>query len=198
MSARRLLRSANGSDGWLSTGASTASSTIIPSANPPVKHMPTTPTPGPPQRSCSCRASARSHDGDRRGPSAAPTSRTRATRSPPTSDCSDVAGADRLARARRTATAAPRCSRCRRPGERTSATSGVMPGISRDHDDRGPRPGPEDRLRLPVGRERVGLEPHARQELGDPPGLLARPSAIRLSPPCCSVWRLRSVNGPGS
>jgi hypothetical protein len=37
------------------------SSTIIARANPPVKHMPTTPTPGPPQLSCSWRARARSH-----------------------------------------------------------------------------------------------------------------------------------------
>ncbi len=50
----------NGSDGWLSTGATTASSTIMARANPPVRHMPTAPTPGPPQRSCSWRASARS------------------------------------------------------------------------------------------------------------------------------------------
>jgi hypothetical protein len=34
-----------GSDGWLSTGASIRSSTIIPRANPPVKHMPTAPHP---------------------------------------------------------------------------------------------------------------------------------------------------------
>ena len=65
MSALRFFESGNGSDGWLSTGASTMSSTIIASAKPPVKHMPTTPTPGPPQRSCSAAASLRSHDGDR-------------------------------------------------------------------------------------------------------------------------------------
>ena len=36
------------------------SSTIIPSAKPPVKHMPTAPTPGPPHSSCASVASARS------------------------------------------------------------------------------------------------------------------------------------------
>ena len=46
--ARRDRVIGNGSDGWLSTGASMVSSTIIPSAKPPVKHMPTAPTPGPP------------------------------------------------------------------------------------------------------------------------------------------------------
>ena len=43
---RRDAETGNGSDGWLSTGASIVSSTIIPSAKPPVKHMPTAPTPG--------------------------------------------------------------------------------------------------------------------------------------------------------
>ena len=37
----------NGTDGWLSTGASTLSSTAAANAKPPVKHMPITPTPGP-------------------------------------------------------------------------------------------------------------------------------------------------------
>ena len=32
----------------------------MPSANPPVKHMPTAPTPGPPHRACSAAARARS------------------------------------------------------------------------------------------------------------------------------------------
>ena len=67
MSALYFLVSGKGSDGWLRTGASTTSSTIMARANPPVKHMPTTPTPGPPQRSCSAAASLRSHDGDRAG-----------------------------------------------------------------------------------------------------------------------------------
>ena len=53
-------RAANGSDGWLSTGASISSSTAIASAKPPVKHMPTAPTPGPPACACRSRASARS------------------------------------------------------------------------------------------------------------------------------------------
>ena len=61
MSALYFLESGNGSEGWLSTGARTTSSTIIAKAKPPVKHMPTTPTPGPAQRSCSAAASLRSH-----------------------------------------------------------------------------------------------------------------------------------------
>ena len=36
----RALPTANGIDGWLSTGATMMSSTIIASANPPLKHMP--------------------------------------------------------------------------------------------------------------------------------------------------------------
>jgi hypothetical protein len=51
----------NGRDGWLRTGATKRSSTAMPSAKPPVKHIPTAPTPGPPQRSCSAAARARSH-----------------------------------------------------------------------------------------------------------------------------------------
>ncbi len=62
MSALRFLESGNGSEGWLRTGASMMSSTIIANANPPVKHMPMAPTPGPPQRSCSALASWRSHE----------------------------------------------------------------------------------------------------------------------------------------
>ena len=50
---------AKGMDGWLSTGATMMSSTIIPSAKPPLKHMPTAPTPGPPTSSWRLRASAR-------------------------------------------------------------------------------------------------------------------------------------------
>jgi len=49
-----------GSAGWLTTEASTAGSTAIASANPPVKHMPTAPTPGPPYSPCALAASARS------------------------------------------------------------------------------------------------------------------------------------------
>ena len=39
----------NGSDGCERTGAATTGSTIIASAKLPVKHIPTTPTPGPPK-----------------------------------------------------------------------------------------------------------------------------------------------------
>ncbi len=59
-SARRRRLRGKGSDGWLRTGATTASSTIMPRAKPPVKHMPTAPTPGPPHLRCSSRANARS------------------------------------------------------------------------------------------------------------------------------------------
>ena len=51
---------AKGIDGCDSTGATTTSSTIIASANPPLKHMPTAPTPGPPTSRCNDRARARS------------------------------------------------------------------------------------------------------------------------------------------
>ena len=37
------------------------SSTIMPNAKPPLKHMPIAPTPGPPSSLCSERASARNH-----------------------------------------------------------------------------------------------------------------------------------------
>ena len=47
-------------DGWASTGAATGAPAIIASAIPPVKHMPTAPTPGPPSSACSVRARARS------------------------------------------------------------------------------------------------------------------------------------------
>ena len=57
-SRRRPLVTGKGSEGWLRTGATTTSSTIMARANPPVKHMPTAPTPGPPQRACSSRARA--------------------------------------------------------------------------------------------------------------------------------------------
>src|ERR1700677_3954163 len=38
----------DGKDGWLSTGATTLGSTAMFNANPPVRHMPITPTPLPP------------------------------------------------------------------------------------------------------------------------------------------------------
>ena len=59
-SAPRCLPTGNGIDGCDSTGAIIRSSTIIPSAKPPEKHMPTAPTPGPPTSACTFRASARS------------------------------------------------------------------------------------------------------------------------------------------
>ena len=60
-SAARALPKAKGSDGCDSTGAIITSSSIIPSAKPPLKHMPTAPTPGPPTSRCNCLASARNH-----------------------------------------------------------------------------------------------------------------------------------------
>jgi len=59
-SRARPGETANGALGWHSTGAATESSTIIASANPPVKHIPSAPTPGPPSSACSSRASERS------------------------------------------------------------------------------------------------------------------------------------------
>ena len=55
----RRFVTASGSDGCESTGATMRRSTAIARAKPPVKHIPTTPTPGPPARSCSSAASAR-------------------------------------------------------------------------------------------------------------------------------------------
>ena len=52
---------AKGALGWHSTGAATESSTIIASAKPPVKHIPSAPTPGPPSSWCSSRDNERSH-----------------------------------------------------------------------------------------------------------------------------------------
>ncbi len=46
-------------DGWLSTGALTASSTAAASAKPPVKHIPITPTPRPGVRAARSAATAR-------------------------------------------------------------------------------------------------------------------------------------------
>src|ERR1700759_754469 len=48
-----------GLDGCDRTGATTEGSVIIASAYPPVKHMPTAPTPLPPHSACALRASAR-------------------------------------------------------------------------------------------------------------------------------------------
>jgi hypothetical protein len=58
--ARRSRPMGNGSEGWLSTGATTAGSTMSESAKLPVKHMPMAPTPLPPSSLCTCRQSARS------------------------------------------------------------------------------------------------------------------------------------------
>ena len=51
----------NGTDGWLPTDARTAGSTAAASAKPPLKHIPMTPTPGPPAVPCRRRASARTY-----------------------------------------------------------------------------------------------------------------------------------------
>jgi hypothetical protein len=52
--------SRSGKDGCDSTGATTDGSVIIARAKPPVKHMPTAPTPLPPHSAWTCRARARS------------------------------------------------------------------------------------------------------------------------------------------
>ncbi|NDF23917.1 MAG: hypothetical protein EB148_05505 [Actinobacteria bacterium] len=51
-SAPRALPKANGSDGCDKTGATIVSSSIMPRANPPLKHIPTAPTPLPPTSTC--------------------------------------------------------------------------------------------------------------------------------------------------
>ena len=55
------LPTGNGNDGCASTGAATEVSTIIASAKPPVKHIPSAPTLGPPSFSWSDCARLRSH-----------------------------------------------------------------------------------------------------------------------------------------
>jgi hypothetical protein len=57
--ARPRLVTGAGRAGWLATAARTDGSTAIARANPPVKHMPTAPTPGPPHSACAITASAR-------------------------------------------------------------------------------------------------------------------------------------------
>ena len=57
---RRGFFPASGREGCDSTGATTAGSVIMASAKLPVKHMPTAPTPFPPQSAWAWRASARS------------------------------------------------------------------------------------------------------------------------------------------
>jgi len=61
MPAARFDPNGMGSDGWERTGATTQGSVIIASAKPPVKHMPTAPTPFPPHSACALRANVRSH-----------------------------------------------------------------------------------------------------------------------------------------
>ena len=58
--ARAFEPAMSGRDGWATTGATTAGSVIMASAKPPVKHMPTAPTPWPPHSAWAWRASARS------------------------------------------------------------------------------------------------------------------------------------------
>ncbi len=58
-SMRLALLIGNGTPGWLTTDASTVSSTAAASANPPVKHMPITPTPLPGARAARSAATAR-------------------------------------------------------------------------------------------------------------------------------------------
>src|SRR5512135_172015 len=64
---RRLLVTAEGKLGCASTGASTRGSTAIANPKPPLKHRPTTPTPGPPQHWCSAAASLPQPAHHRRG-----------------------------------------------------------------------------------------------------------------------------------
>ena len=56
----RRLPAGSGNEGCDSTGATTDDSAIMASAKPPVKHMPTAPTPLPPHSAWTLRARARS------------------------------------------------------------------------------------------------------------------------------------------
>ena len=81
-SLRRPAPRGSGSEGWLATGARTAGSTAAASANPPVKHMPITPTPGPPARPCSDRASARTYSATGRSAPRAKAANSRVMQAP--------------------------------------------------------------------------------------------------------------------
>ena len=138
MSALNFLEIGNGRDGWLRTGASTTSSTIMASANPPVKHIPTTPTPGPPQCACSAAASLRSHTVTGLVFFSANAENSRETQAGPI-DCRAYApDAGRPGSPNRLgSTAVHPAAATRRPN---SATRGVMPGISLITITAGPSP----------------------------------------------------------
>ena len=136
------------------------SSTIIPSANPPVKHMPTAPTPGPPHSSCTCFASARSHSVTGASCSVANAANSFETHAG-IIDCTPYA--DR--------TAPSRASEQRRQhgGETASATRRAKSAtFGRDarhlghHDDARSRADSKGRVRAPLGGEREAVESFER------------------------------------
>ena len=168
MSALNFLDSGNGSEGWLSTGASTMSSTIMASAKPPVKHMPTTPTPGPPQRSCSAAASLRSHTVTGLVLFNAKAENSRETQAGPIDWNMYAAPGGRPGSPNSTGrTAVHPAAATRRPNW---ATKGVMPGISLMTSTAGPVP-----IRNTVAPFAVGFEGFLVEilELGLPPARFA-------------------------
>ena len=128
-----------GNEGWLSTGATRMSSSIIPKANPPVKHIPSAPTPGPPQVSWASAASARSHrvtGAVRLAAKAANSFETQAGSDRP-DGVDDAMARPRGRRTERGSTTVQPMPATRRA---KSATFGVMPGISAITMTAGPSP----------------------------------------------------------
>src|SRR5664279_4930321 len=159
-----------GNDGWDSTGATTTGSTAMARAKPPENHIPTTPTPGPPHRSCSRAARARSQPvigEDRPVASTVNSWLTHAptiVRSPATRSVSPATSGSRPGvpnRSGRTAVHPSATTRSANP-----STWGEMPGIGHlgDHDDRGAAALAEDLMRHAVVGEALR---HERRQITD-------------------------------
>ncbi len=157
---RRDFETAIGSDGWLSTGATVVSSSIIPSAKPPVKHMPTAPTPGPPHSVCTCFASARNHSVTGAVLSVASAANSFATHAG-IIDCTPypIDGSRPGVPNSDGSTAVKPSSASRRP---KPATFGLMPGISVITTMPGPEPMRNSRVRAPLSGEREAVESFER------------------------------------
>ena len=174
----------NGSDGCDSTGASRRASVAIARAKPPVKHMPTAPTPGPAAALVLVGGQGpepvdhrRRLAGRPRGELAADARRDQRSRGRSRSSATGCRLGGVAARLRRTGAAARRCSRCRPPARRSRSTLGVIPGISAMTITAGPVPRRNTVAGLAVVRERRPLEVVERQR---PPS--ARDRSVRR--PC--------------
>ena len=127
-----------GSDGWDSTGAMTSPPAIMPRANPPVKHMPTAPTPGPPQLSWASPANARNQSvtGARRLVANAANSFETQAGAMVRAMARGLGSAPGSPKSTGSTTVQPRSTTRRAK----SATAGVMPGISAMTMTAGPSP----------------------------------------------------------